>query len=36
MIKNDPLKKGMVTQPEFWPGEFHDSPRSHTESDMTE
>ena len=34
----DPLGKGKVTTPLFWPGEFHGlySPWGHKESDMTE
>ena len=39
----DPLEKGTVTTPVFWPGEFHGqrslagySPWSHKVSDMTE
>ena len=34
----DPLKKGKVPTPAFWPGEFHGlySPWGHKESDTTE
>ena len=34
----DPLKKGRLPTPVFWPGEFHGiySPWSHKESDITE
>ena len=34
----DPLEKGTLSTPVFWPGEFHGlySPWGHTESDTTE
>ena len=34
----DPLEKGRLPTPVFWPGEFHGlySPLGHKESDMTE
>ena len=34
----DPLEKGRLSTPVFWPGEFHglDSPWGRKESDMTE